>query len=393
MDEASPLPTGSVLVHIGPYKTGTTAIQTSLHLHRDDMLRHGVLYPGKRHRHFREGWALTGKSPRGVEDVPRAEWEALVKEVDASTATRVCISSEDFARADKNAINELVGAFGDDRVHVLMVVRRLDKLLPSAWQQRVKSSNEFRTYDQWLREVLAEETPTSGPGNVFWGNHGVARVLDRWLTAVPADHVALLMADESDRSQQMRTFERLLDLPDRLLTPGPRDNTSLSLSRIELYRQVNKVFEDRGWDDRHRRRLIHGGLLTGLRNAPSSDSDLAIPPLPKWAAERVADLSDARVHEVLESGAVVIGDPDRLRFDMTEHPEDVGEQPRTIAIETAAMAVETLVDAALKAEKSASVAGARQRRRRKRDLPTLANASGRQLLRELMRRARRRIAR
>ena len=33
------LPDRAVLVHIGPYKTGTTAIQTSLHEHRGELLR------------------------------------------------------------------------------------------------------------------------------------------------------------------------------------------------------------------------------------------------------------------------------------------------------------------------------------------------------------------
>ena len=40
------LPDGAVLLHIGPYKTGTTAIQVSLHQHRADLAAHGVLYPG-----------------------------------------------------------------------------------------------------------------------------------------------------------------------------------------------------------------------------------------------------------------------------------------------------------------------------------------------------------
>ncbi|MGC4112782.1 MAG: hypothetical protein QM747_20645 [Nocardioides sp.] len=165
------LPERAVLVHIGPYKTGTTAIQTSLHEHRDDLVAHGITYPGRFHRQMRPSWALLGRSRVGEARVPIGEWDAMADEVRAAEG-RVVISSEDFASARPQHVRRLVEDLGADRVHVLVVARRLDKLLPSAWQERVKSVNETRTYDAWLREVLGPERD-GGAARTFWHNHGL----------------------------------------------------------------------------------------------------------------------------------------------------------------------------------------------------------------------------
>ena len=58
MATVPPVADDAVLVHIGPYKTGTTAIQAVLAGHRTDLEQHGVSYPGEGNRHAREGWSL-----------------------------------------------------------------------------------------------------------------------------------------------------------------------------------------------------------------------------------------------------------------------------------------------------------------------------------------------
>src|SRR4051794_38174204 len=211
------LPERAVLVHIGPYKTGTTAIQSSLHEHRSELVAAGVTYPGTYHRQMRPSWALLGRSRVGEADVPGAEWDEMVAEVRRAPG-RVVISSEDFASARAEHVRRLVDDLGPDLVHVLVVARRLDKLLPSAWQERVKSVNETRTYDAWLREVLSEER-SGGAATVFWHNHDLDGLVRRWREVLPPDRVIVLVTDEADRGLQPHTFERLLGLDDGLLTP------------------------------------------------------------------------------------------------------------------------------------------------------------------------------
>jgi len=389
-EEDLTLAEGSVLVHIGPYKTGSTAIQSSLHQHRDDLARHGVLYPGPTARQFRAGWALIGRGPRGKNQVPEHEWDDLVTVVRESTATRVCLSTENFASATTEQVRRLVDDLGPDKVHAVAVVRRLDRLLPSSWQQRLQMTARPQSYEEWLREVLAVE-PRRGPGQTFWHHHGVGQLLERWRASLPAEQITLVVADESDRSQQMRVFERLLGLPDGLLTPGARDNVSFTYERIELYRRVLDLCAENGWSARHRRMLLQRGLLRGLRQAPAHETDLPIPSLPGWAAERVAALSDARVEEVVASGARIIGDPEALRV-REVGAGDLAPPPETIAIETVARGVEALVEAALEAERvarrNARRAGPAPARRR-----TVAETRSTELVREVAGRVRRRLLR
>jgi len=396
-DQELLIPEGSVLVHIGPYKTGTTAIQASLGVHRDDLAAHGVLYPGRDSRQFRPGWGLLGRSPVGVPPVPMAEWDALVEEVRGADAKRVCISTEDLVSLGPAKVQKLVDDLGPEKVHMVVVARGLDRLLPSAWQQRVKSSNEVRSYDQWLREVLTKDTE-SAAARTFWHNHGLQEMFERWRAALPVEQTTVIVADETDRTQLHRVFERLLGLPEGLLQPGPRDNSSLTFDRVELYRRVNAAFDERGWSDAVRRQLIHRGMLNGLRRAPRAGTDLPIPPLPAWAAELVAELSGARVEAVATSGARIVGDPESLRFVPADHAADIGEPPAAVSIDTAALAVEELVHAALKRERRTLRAAARRQRSaaRAKRAPggrLVETTSSKDLLREVARRQRGRLRR
>ena len=167
---------------------------------------------------MRPSWALLGRSRVGEADVPASEWDAMVEEVRAA-AGRVVISSEDFSSARPRHIARLVADLGSDRVHVLIVGRRLDRLLPSGWQERVKSVNETRTYDAWLREVLSPERD-SDVARTFWYHHGLQDLIARWREVLPPERVLLLVNDESDHGTQARAFEHLLGLPEGQLTPA-----------------------------------------------------------------------------------------------------------------------------------------------------------------------------
>jgi hypothetical protein len=215
----------------------------------------------------------------------------------------------------------------------------------------------------------------------------VGQLLERWRASLPAEQITLLVADESDRSQQMRVFERLLALPEGLLTPGARDNASFTYDRIELYRRVLELAAEHDWDARHRRTLLQHGLLRGLRQAPAHPSDVPIPPLPAWASGRVTELSAERVQEVASSGARIIGDPDALRVDAVGAGE-LPPGPETIAIETATQGVEALVEAALDAERIARRKGRGQAPTARR---TVSETPSRELVREVAGRARRRL--
>src|SRR5688572_11528593 len=133
------LPEGTRLIHIGPHKTGSTAVQTTLHTARPMLAAHGVHYAGKGVRSRKAGWSigLAGR-PAGSEQPPERHWKRFSREVRNAGAVRVCISNEDFGRADDAQRRRIIEDLGGDRAHVVAVARRLDSYLPSQWQERVK---------------------------------------------------------------------------------------------------------------------------------------------------------------------------------------------------------------------------------------------------------------
>jgi hypothetical protein len=392
------VPEGAVLLHIGPYKTGTTAIQNSLAKHRADLAAHGVLYPGTDSRQRRPSWAVMRRSPLGVETVDPREWGDLVAEIGASSCSRVVISSEDFASAVPDAVERIVDDLGPDRVHVVLVMRSLATLLPSAWQQRVKTANEVRTYEEWLRLVLAE-TLDSSPGRIFWRNHGLDSLLRRWGARVPAERITIIVGDDADRGQQPRTFERLLGLPDGLLTPGPSQNTSLTYERCELLRLVNIESRREEWSERRRRQLIHAGMLTGVRRVPETGREHPVPPLPPWSRKRVAELSEARVESVRASGCRVVGDPAILAYRPDEERPAGSVAADDVPLTVAAAGVAGVVAAVLRAEqrrggaRRAAKPAAGAARSPGPVVDRLAGIGGRDLVRELVRRQKSRLRR
>lgn len=384
------LPPGSVLVHIGPYKTGSTALQMALDQGRARLAELGVVYPGPRHRVMEPGWALLGRSAAGAAGVDIAVWDDFAARIRdaAEEGSRVCLSTEDFASLTAEQIERLVTDLGQDRVRLLLVARRLDRLLPSAWQERVKSWNETRTYDGFLHDVL-DAGSTGSVAATFWRNHGVDAQLARWTPALPADRITLIVADESDRTRTATVVEALLGLPAGTLEPARVPNSSLSYDRVELFRRVNVLGKERGLPPCMRRTLLYLGLKEGLRDAAPAPGDRPIPLLPRWAAERVASLSERRADDVGRAaarGVHVVGDPGMLRVDADAVTAPDPGAPSTIDLDTAAQAVMGVVAAAVRQQKAG-----RAPARAPRTPAGLDSFGGRELLAELGRRARRRL--
>jgi hypothetical protein len=344
------VPAGARLVHIGPHKTGSTAIQVAMQAASDELAKHGVHYATTtRHRPAKAGWAMGLKGrPAGTERPPLHHWEEFVRHVAEAGEQRVCISNEDFGRATSPQVRELVEAFGPDRVHVVAVARRLDSYLPSQWQERVKAG-ERRSFDDWLRVVLDRSSGEySWDRNNVWHAHDTKRLVDRWVAVVGEDRFTLIVSDESDRELLPRTFEDLLGLPHGTLRPDPsRSNRGLTWAETELVRAVNGVVADRGWARSERRRFVKHGVLRDMASRPAPDGPKN-PPFPAWAVESLRTLSDRRVKEISEMGVRILGDPERMRV-----PSDIRVAEGSAALPgvseaVAASAVAAVMDVALR---------------------------------------------
>lgn len=335
------LPAGARLVHIGPHKTGSTAIQVALSEIRDQLPEHGAFYPGGPYRRRRAGWSLgLAGRPSGTEPPPIEAWERYVAEIQDAGDLRAVVSNEDFGRATADQVRRIVGDFDPERVQVVAVARRLDRYLPSQWQERVKAG-DGRTFDEWLRVVLEGDESSWDFRNV-WSAHDVEALVRRWTDVVDPSRFTLLVSDERDHGSIPRAFEQLLGLPAGMIQPvSDRSNRGLNVVEAEVVRQLNHVMATHNVRGPLLRRLMKEGVIEALL----ADGALKGPsiPLPEWALEQVRERSAQRARAVTELGVQVIGDPRNL-----EVPDDVAAgDPDASGAEVPLSAVTSAISATL----------------------------------------------
>lgn len=337
MSEAARLPDAvpadAVLVHIGPRKTASTAIQSSFFDAAEGLRSRGVVYPGTNPRHHFAVWKLMGWSPQMRHDPPASAWDDLVREVRDHPDERVVISSEHLSVAKPADIARLVSDLGPDRVHVVMVVRPLDKLLPSQWQERVKSMQTV-DYEQWLGQVLSRRGPHA---DQFWNGHDLLPVLARWAAQVPPERIVAVVNRGGDRRFLHSTFEALLDLEPGALPTVEIENSSLPWSATELLRRVNEDHTHSGRSPKAYFRLVRRGPLRELVLTEPTAADEPAPGFPASAVGPLRALSVERRDALLEAGVHVVGDPDELLA-----PESLrawNAAPDTISLDLATAAV------------------------------------------------------
>lgn len=367
-----PLPPGTHLIHIGPQKTGSTAIQSALHRERGRLRELGWVHPGRSGRPvYATAAGLGTVPPPGGREPDLAEWHAYRDEVRGAAPLSVVISHEAFGRSDPDQATRVVEELGGERPHVVAVARRLDQLLPSQWQQRVKGG-EPRTFEEWLRVVL-DDRPDDWAWLNVWRGHDTVALLRRWADVVGPKNVTLLVPG-SDHTMLPRTFERLMGVPEGLLEPTPtRTNRSLSRAETELVRRLNVAFHRERWGKPRRHALLTRGLVRTLVLSPGPDATEDRERLPDWALDRVRALSERRVAELPGLGVRIVGDLDALRVPA----DDPGPEPQPVEqvpIEVAAAALEALTAAAVRAHRVERRSHRRQVRRLRRTARRLRSA-------------------
>ncbi|MCB0919209.1 MAG: hypothetical protein KDC39_11655 [Actinobacteria bacterium] len=293
------MPDNAVLLHVGPRKTGTTALQSAFANARGDLKRLGISYPG----HDLNQRGRIRKMLRGGEFSVGAggQWPG-----------RVVLSDETCDYLTFAAARTIAERIGRQRLAVLITARPMARQLPSVWQQKVKRGNTDTTLADWLTDSL------SGPSQPLWWR--VDRMADTWRTLLGPDRVFVLLLDEEDHQALFRDVERLLDLPPDLLHPS-MSNRGLTLEETEAVRQLNLSDS----------RAIHGtaalddGVNRLVETRVPHESERR-PKLPGWARSQVWTLQQTIV-EGLRSQPNVIGDLDswatRRDSDFTDDEQDV----------------------------------------------------------------------
>jgi hypothetical protein len=350
------LPEDAVLLHIGVHKTGTTALQAALADAREELAGAGVQYPGKLQAQHRAALAVLGRpwgwNNRGGAVLDRAHFDRLSTRVTEHRG-RVVISSEFFCEAPEDIAREVVVGLGGHRVHVVVTVRNLGKLLPSSWQQYLKYGLTT-DYEPWLQDVFA--TPgSSRMSPTFWKRQAHGAVVERWAAAAGADHLTVLVLEDVERSAMFTTFAQLLGVDPQILVSRMdlTSNRSMTAAEAELLVRLNaRVKSHMDWTEYVN--VIRRGVARGMVESREPGADEARLATPPWALDAAASEGTAAAALIAASGVKVIGDLGALTVRL---PDETGSPSSEIPIDAAVAALEAMVQAVQEQPTSRQIAG------------------------------------
>jgi hypothetical protein len=140
------------VIHIGPAKTGSTYLQSSLFVLRPHMLKDGINYAEywwiRRPSEIRHAQLL-----ERLQNPPDRYTEEAFQKLRASDFHTVILSCEGFAALPRENLEYWRSLLGDSPVEIVFYCRRWSESIPSGWQQDVKGGR-FETFPElWARTL------------------------------------------------------------------------------------------------------------------------------------------------------------------------------------------------------------------------------------------------
>ena len=145
-----------IVVHFGPHKTGSTALQTYFVANRQWLRDAHVNYPTEWQGHLKGHHELAFQVKRAARDRDQKDANEL-RDVMARLADAgdvILLSSEEFALFDEAELAVLADVLGGHDVEAVLFLRHWADLIPSIWQELVKQGSTA-TLPLFLANVLA----------------------------------------------------------------------------------------------------------------------------------------------------------------------------------------------------------------------------------------------
>lgn len=341
----TPIGAGEVLLHVGLHKTGTTALQVALADARGVLEDHGVRYPGKGLYHHKAILAGAdrpyGWRENGARITPKKHWKKMLKEADYEG--RTIISSEFLDDIAPDICARVVDDLGGrERVSVVVTLRSIGAILPSAWQQGLKAG-VTTAYNSWLKVMFDEDQ--SPRAERFWFRHDQVEQVKRWADIVGADRTYVVVIPDGDRTAIFTAFEGLLDLPQGFLAGREQiiQNRSMTTPEAEFVRRLNKELAGQmSWDEYTV--MVRRAMILNMveKRRPAADEPRI--QTPQWAADKAEEYGQRFAKGIAELGVQVIGDP----ADLALRPRSGDlDRPDVVSIDAAVAGTAGLVLEAL----------------------------------------------
>lgn len=349
MDDPWLLPPHATLFYVGPPKTGTTAVQAAGAACREELLGHGVRYPGIGLNHRKEvnaflgrgfGWRVAGER---VASAPEMEaWTDLLAEIRGEQQRRVWFGHEYAASATRKQARRWRDELGPN-LHVALTLRPYARMLPSMWQETLKRNAGQGSLEGWLKKVLK---PKQAGDDVRRVRYDHAALIRLWSELIGAENVSVVPLDPHDPAHPFHAFERMLGLPRDLLlraAPGGRSiNRGLTVPEAELLRRLNGVTRahDVEWSN-HEWLVYHGATARLVLRTPGPDE--ARLHLPAWADELAREQERVVLAAIRDTGVRVLGDLTNLESGADQRPYVDHRSVESIPIDLAVEAIAGVV--------------------------------------------------
>ncbi|GAA1112728.1 hypothetical protein GCM10009668_38090 [Nocardioides dubius] len=342
-----------MFIHIGLQKTGTSYLQALLWDQQERLAADGVaLVPGDRDDNDQLMlWIsqryLAGRDPESVE----TSLQRFRDEMEATTADQIIYSNESLADSPDVQIAALMEACGDRELHVVITARDLGRLIPSAWQQLIKSGS-VTTYESFLTEL---SNVPENPAGTRWSNRHLPHLVHRWGRFVGNENVHLVTVPPSGSAPEvlLERFCKAIDIdpaPLRALE-APVANPGLGNVSTEVLRQVNAALPTELRKTRRTygsvvKRYFANEVLAGF--GEQGGPRLKIPTAHEgW----VREVSAEHIAALAASGCRVIGDLDDLVPAAAAFADQEPPRPEQVS-ELAAAAIAELLTSRMKTRRA-----------------------------------------
>ncbi|TDC81675.1 hypothetical protein [Actinomadura sp. 7K507] len=305
----------TVYLHVGAPTAGTAFLHRALWANRRRLGHAGVCYPitGPM-QHFGAVMDLREMSWGGHRDPAwEGTWDRVARRVRDWEGHTAVFSHGLLGGADEQQVRRAVKSLEPAEVHVVFLTRDLGWQLVCDWQEQIRH-NHTVTFEAFVDDLVALGIDAPPPyGEMFWGLHDAARVLETWESAVPSHrvHVVTLPPPSADPGTLWSRFCAVTGIdPTVCDIGGIEDEEPMSAIEAEVLRRLNgRLGVALGGDyERVVRDHLVGNALTGgtddIGRVP-----MGLPPRHReWAAQRTRLLAGA-LHT---AGYDVVGDPDEL---------------------------------------------------------------------------------
>ena len=214
-----------LILHIGPHKTATTAIQRLLATNPEQLKAAGFVYE------------TIGEINRGAHEVADLISYGKIESLDhifdriKKTQHNMVISSENFSRLNEQQAKELLGRFSNFDVRIIYYLRNpLDRIY-SRWQEMVKHGFRY-TFLEYVANILKRPFKDSVLNPTL---HIAA-----WQNAAGSDAVEVVFYDRIPNIPE-NFISRFIGAEDIINTSRSRIKASFSPEKIEVLRALAGV--------------------------------------------------------------------------------------------------------------------------------------------------------